>query len=271
MIKKKICILTAAPEEPTNHHRNVFCNNDLCDYYFVTYNKKNKDALGFFYTNPVYDNRNELARLVPKEYDYYAFIDDDSVFKSVTKNSIIEQLVIDLNKCNPAVMITYCPDQGNPPHNDLNPGKYNCGCFSVNMVKIVHHSLIPFFFPVETSFGGYWDSCSFFNILESVAFEKYCVVTPFVRCRTLRSSAYSQNRSPQLGWKAMEDNYQWIKPAIKNKDLHFDNVNLFKKYFIDKRRYLDIEFSNNDVNYFDLNYFDTIFDLSHPYFKRKTK
>ena len=103
------------------------------------------------------DTKNILIDLVPKNYDYYAFIDYDYEFESKTNLSVLDQLLTDLNTFNPPLLIPF-PDRNlNHPQdsvfgidkkNFLESRQYSCFPFTHFGCKIIHHSLLDYFFPV---------------------------------------------------------------------------------------------------------------------------
>ena len=111
-----------------------------------------------------------LATLVPKEYEYYAFVDYDYNFRPLGKLSVREQILEDLQEFEPAVL-TYYPGKGmiTPFAADLNYRDSQDASvipFTHCGMKVVHHSLMKWFFPMITSFGGGVEACHLFNILE---------------------------------------------------------------------------------------------------------
>jgi hypothetical protein len=108
--------------------------------------------------------------MVPKKYEYYAFVDYDYNFRPLGELRVKEQILEDLNEFKPAVL-TYYPGKGmitplliiqsieTVPRSFSNPF-YSCG------MKVVHHSLMKWFFPMITNFGGGVEACHLFNILE---------------------------------------------------------------------------------------------------------
>ena len=101
---KRLCVLQVTPETPNPQHLSWFSNKPNCDFYFVTHDADHKDALKFCPNTTWTDTRNVLAELVPKEYDYYAFVDYDYEFESLRESDVLEQIVEDLDEFNPAVL-----------------------------------------------------------------------------------------------------------------------------------------------------------------------
>ena len=90
----------------------MFRNRSECDFYFVTHQRPHKDALQFCPKTSWAETRNVLAEKVPKEYEYYAFVDHDYVLRTRTPNNPREQILHDLKIYQPAILIPY-PGKGN--------------------------------------------------------------------------------------------------------------------------------------------------------------
>ena len=154
--KKPLAILEVSPKGPTKHHLDLFADHPLCDFYYVTHDAPCEGALKFCPKTSWAETRNTLAELVPKQYDYYAFLDYDIVFESQTDKSVVHQLVEDLQEWKPAVLIPYYQfDDKGLTHLGKTPSSHKA--FTNNCVKIVHSSLLDWFFPLETKFGGTLD------------------------------------------------------------------------------------------------------------------
>ena len=76
-MNKRLCVLQVTPTKPTVEHIEYYQNNKDCDFYFVTHDEDHPDALKFCPNTKWAETRNTLAELVPKQYDYYAFVDYD--------------------------------------------------------------------------------------------------------------------------------------------------------------------------------------------------
>ncbi len=169
-MKKRLCILQVTPEKPTKEHVELFSGKENCDFFFVTHDAPHRDGLKFCPQTSWTDTRNTLMDMVPKEYDYYAFVDYDYKLNSKTDKNPLEQIIEDLSEFNPAVL-TYYPGKGlhTPFASDVAYfEKYSHSVipFTHCGLKIVHKSLIDWFFPMVTKFGGGMEACHLFNILE---------------------------------------------------------------------------------------------------------
>jgi len=220
-----LCILETSPKGPIFAHRELV-NSSLADFFFVTHDEKvlSEKCLSFEYHCTWAHNRNVLYEMVPKGrtsarrynnqisyiYDYFMFIDYDVKLVSLTNLPIIEQILVDLEKYRPAVLV--------PTHErerNILPQEAGVHLFSNNQLKIVHRSLLHYFFPLPEQFGGFWDCCAFWNILETV-FAPYVIRTPNIIASSLVSAKYAHNENPEWGNSTMQKAYEWIRPAFKN-------------------------------------------------------
>ena len=110
-MKKRLCILQVTPSLPNEKHIELFSKKDNCDFFFVTHDDPHDDALKFCPNTTWTDTRNVLAELVPKEYEYYAFVDYDYIFRPLRNLNPLDQIIEDLEKHEPAVL-TYYPGNG---------------------------------------------------------------------------------------------------------------------------------------------------------------
>ena len=100
---KKFCVLQVTPKEPNPKHVELFLKQKECDFFFVTHDAPNKDALKFCPNTTWTDTRNILSTLVPKEYEYYAFVDYDYHFRPLRHLNAKQQILEDLNDFNTSV------------------------------------------------------------------------------------------------------------------------------------------------------------------------
>ena len=96
MSRKRFCVLQVTPEEPNPHHLKMFGDKDESDFYFVTHDAPHEDALAFCPNTTWTDTRNILAAKVPKQYDYYAFVDYDYNFQPLRNLDADAQILEDL-------------------------------------------------------------------------------------------------------------------------------------------------------------------------------
>lgn len=190
----KICLLEVGPSGPLlNNHRENIIESFKDDYYFVTHDNEHPKAMSFNKGFCWAKNRNYLAKHVPKKYDYYWFTDYDVSYKSMTQFSVYDQIIKDLTKMKPAVMV--CHDESKAKNNygglTYEGNEYQNIAMSNNQMKIIHADLLDWFFPMPFEFGGIWDACHFFNVLE-IPFLDSIICTFNVQCHGLISNPKSQ-------------------------------------------------------------------------------
>ena len=283
-MKKRFCVLQITPEYPNPEHEKLFLNEEESDFYFVTYKAYNKNSLKFCPNTLWSETRNILAELVPKSYDYYAFIDHDMGLESRSALNPYEQILEDLNTLNPAVL-TYYPGRGldTPYAKDkkyLESKDYSCMPFTHNGIKIVHESLLKWFFPLCTKFSVDIDACHMFNIKE-IPFLKHVVCShKMVHHNNPTDSASEQiyNKNGAFAKLKMDEMWNWIRPAFKQTKL----IDSYASSETQKRDSLTIKnslvgmFKNKQVdpipspkgiNYFNKKRIEKFFDLNHEHFK----
>jgi len=280
MIKKRLCVLQVTPEEPNKDHVELFKDKEHSDFYFVTHDKENKDAIKFCPNTTWVETRNILAELVPKEYEYYAFIDYDYVLRPQRGKNALDQICEDLQDFEPAVL-TYYPGKGLITPFAENKEYYNSADHSVIPfthcgLKIVHHSLMSWFFPMVTRFGGGVDACHLFNILE-IPFLRHVVCSH----KMLYDNGVTDLETPhnQNGaWSKyrMDEMWAWIMPAFKKSKILGDGSNQqelrdslhIKNTFINLvlTKGLKPKMMQKQDNYLDTQSIENFFDLSHERF-----
>jgi hypothetical protein len=307
-VNKRLCVLQVTPTKPTAEHIEYFQNKKDCDFYFVTHDEDHPDALKFCPNTKWAETRNTLAELVPKQYDYYAFVDYDYVLNPQTDLNPLEQILEDLELFEPAVL-TYYPGKGliTPyahDHEYRDRQDYSCIPFTHAGLKIVHHSLLNWFYPLVTKFGGGSEACHLFNILE-LPFLKNVVCSHKMLYDNGNSDEEApHNQSGLLNKVRMDHMWEWIMPALKrNNILHsqligapqgfqwdddrknyfctagdprylFDGL-LIKEVYVSLLRMLSdknrvtLETSPKNINYFDRDKLETFFDLNHEHFHNK--
>ena len=298
-MKKRLCVLQVTPEKPTKEHVELFSEREDSDFFFVTHDAPHKDGLKFCPQTSWTDTRNILMDMVPKEYDYYAFVDYDYKLNSKTDKNPLEQIIEDLNEFNPAVL-TYYPGEGlhTPFASDVEYfEKYSHSTipFTHCGLKIVHKSLIDWFFPMVTKFGGGMEACHLFNILE-IPFLSHVVCSHNMTFDNGVTDLESpHNKDPGKSKLNMDKMWAWIYPFFnKRKPLRDDEVARrwgdsiparIEEYtsYTDSLRIKDFyvkickdkivpKKSNNDVDYTSQEFQEKInlfFDLKHDYFSSK--
>jgi len=282
-MKKRLCVLQVTPEAPSPEHVEYFRGQPECDFYFVTHDSFHADALDFCPGTTWVDTRNILAKSVPKIYDYYAFVDYDYILRPQREKKVLDQIIEDLEIYNPAVL-TYYPGNGlitpfatNTEYRDK--FDYSIIPFTHCGLKIVHHSLMDWFFPMIDNWGGGVEACHLFNILE-IPFLKNVVCSHTM----LYDNGYSSDNAPHNqdgAWNkyCMDQMWNWIAPSFKKrssiesfaptpaqkrdslliKDIY---VNIFLQEGITPGKGTSIE------NYLDYEKISIYFDLSHEQFVR---
>jgi len=279
---KRLCVLQVTPEHPNLNHVELFKDKKECDFYFVTHDKTHDDALKFCPNTKWADTRNILAAEVPKKYDYYAFIDYDYVLRPQKALNALDQILEDLESFEPAVL-TYYPGKGleTPYAHDeeyKNSRDYSCIPFTHSGLKIVHHSLMNWFFPMTTNFSSDIDSCHLFNIQE-IPFLKHIVCSH----KMLYDNGYSDenaayNKDGTFTKYKMDEMWKWIRPAFKQTKLidSYTFKEAEKKDSLIIKNSLVKIFKNKDarplsspknVNYLNLEKLNQFFDLSHEHFQ----
>ena len=278
---KKLCVLQVTPAEPNAKHVEYFSNQEECDFFFVTHDEPNKGALKYCPNTTWTDTRNVLATLVPKEYEYYAFVDYDYNFRPLGKLSVREQILEDLQQFQPAVL-TYYPGKGmiTPFATDLNYRDSQDASvipFTHCGMKVVHHSLMKWFFPMITSFGGGVEACHLFNILE-IPFLRHVVCSH----KMVYDNGNTDMEAPHNldgAWNdyRMNEMWKWIRPAFKKinvvdqyaiQEAHKYDARLIKAVFqkIAKEQNISPTRDHGITNYFDRDKIELFFDLEHERF-----
>jgi len=280
-IVKKFCALQITPVAPNPKHVEMFANQEECDFFFVTHDGPNKDAMKFCPNTTWTDTRNTLVEGVPKDYEYYGFVDYDYVIKPLRNLRVKEQILEDLNEYAPAVLTYYpgagltTPFAGNTEYRDSRDASVIP--FTHAGFKFVHHSLLKWFFPMITKFGGGVESCHLFNILE-IPFLKHVVCSH----RMLYDNGVSDMAAPHNqdgAWSdyRMNEMWKWIRPAFKKisvvdqyaiQEDHKYNAMLIKAVF------QKVALDNNIVpikdhqitDYFNREIIGLFFDLEHERF-----
>ncbi len=279
-MKKRLCILQVTPRNPNKEHKEWFSNDD-CDFYFVTHDYKNSEALKFCPNTVWSETRNTLVELVPKKYDYYGFVDHDYILTSRTKLNPCEQIIEDL-EWNPAVL-TYYPGKTlqSPYATDidyLNSKDRSCIPFTHAGFKIVHHSLLNWFFPMYTKHRVDIDACHMFNIQE-IPFLKNVICSHKMVYDNGISGDGVYNKNGALAKHKMDQ--MWIEMSLHYKKINtlkLGNYNLndslsIKKFYVDlfKKKNILNEKSDNDVDYFDIDKISRFFDIKSEWFASHTK
>lgn len=279
-MNKTLCVLQITPSLPNPKHVEEFSNHPECDFYFVTHDDPHPDALKFCPGTTYVETKNILADLVPKNYDYYAFIDYDYEFESQTDLGVLDQLLKDLNYFNPPLLIPHSGNNlnhGRINHPSLDSTHFKSKTHSVQAFthfgcKIVHKSLLDYFFPLPTNFGFAFGGCHLFNILE-IPYLQYSVVTHnliYHNSKFETGSRYEKDNHEMLKlWEWLSTDFKFTSEIEKFFNIK-DPLSIkeyFVKYFIDQNIIPSPNLKN--ANWLDPSYIARFFDLNHPIFLRK--
>ena len=302
---KRLCVLQVTPEQPNPDHVRFFENKDNCDFFFVTHDADNEKALKYCPNTTWVDTRNILADMVPKEYEYYAFVDYDFVFEPKTGLGVLEQILHDLEITEPAVL-TYYPGPGfitpfNSDEEYFEKYEYSIIPFTHCGMKVIHHSLMDWFFPMITRFGGGVEACHFFNIQELPFLKNVVCSHNMVYDNTVTDMETPHNVDGAWSKYRMDQSWEWLQHCFKKNSLmkkfgaerkyegfrwsdkhqafhatggdprfcldSLDVKNIFVHIF--KSRDSIPEKSGKVKNYYDKERIEKIFDLSHEFFINK--
>ena len=291
---KKFCVLQVTPYKPNKQHIELFANKKESDFYFVTHDKPNPDALKFCPNTHWNETRDILIDLVPKNYEYYAFVDYDYNLRTRTDKNFYDQLINDLNKFNPSVLIPY-PGKGNSTDLVNDEKFFKERCYSINAfthcgLKVIHHSLLKWFFPMTTGFHHGWAASHFFNILEIPFLSSSITSHLLIYDNEVNNPNSTHNKNAEKILD-MHKLWMWLRPYfnkrhllnqytkwnklpknIEEKATYTDAFDI-KKYYVDYYKKLKISpkvhkrASEND--FFDLDLISEYFDLNHRFFKNK--
>lgn len=268
---KDLAILEVSPKGTTDHHKTLFYDRSDCDFFFVTHDEECSDALAFNKGWSWGQNRSDLARRVPRNYRYYCFIDYDVSLRHQKGGDVVSTFLAILDEWNPAVLVTRSTSQQLEKADQvgMDAGKnVGIGLFGNNMLKIVHHSLLDYFFPLPHRFGGFWDCCQVFNMLEAIPFPERIIRTYDVTHASTVSSGYEHNSVPGSGKRAMHQAYTWMMQGV----LPHARIQDDGKFDLMKRHYQDLatqtapKKSPKDVIHGDRSYLARFFDLKHEQF-----
>ncbi len=280
---KRLCVLQVTPENPNPDHVEFFKDKADCDFYFVTHDAEHPDALQYCPGTTWSETRDLLALLVPKDYDYYAFVDYDYHFRPQRSLGVLDQVLEDL-ELNPAVLTYYPGNNLQTPYATdveyLNSRDYSCIPFTHFGLKVVHHSLMDWFFPLCTDFSVNIDACHMFNIQE-IPFLKNVVCSH----KMLYDNAVSDpdaiyNKDGGFSKYKMDEMWKWIRDSFKKMRLlelnstsqqQLDDSLFVKNVFVSlmRKQSLTPEPSPPDINYYDKEKISNFFDLGHEFFINK--
>jgi len=290
-MRKRLCVLQVTPSEPTKEHVKLFNDKRDCDFYFVTHDKNHPDAMKFCPNTTWVDTRNVLASEVPKKYDYYAFVDYDFKFEPQGNLNALEQILEDLEEFEPAVL-TYYPGPGfHTPFNQdkeyFNKYDYSVIPFTHCGMKVIHHSLMNWFFPMITRFDGGMDACHLFNIQEIPFLKNVVCSHKMIYDNLVTDMDTPHNRNAAWSKYRMDQMWEWLIPSFKKKKL-LESLETSWHLSGDPRHRLDSLHIKNtmlniiigselrpvkspkNVNYYDEEKISKFFDFNHEQFNNKS-
>ena len=261
----RICMLETSPKGPIKlgniDYRNNFKNHDQCDFYFVTHDEEHTAAVNFRKGKKWASNRNFLAEFASNmgDYDYFWFTDYDVEYRSQTHLSVVDQVIKDLEENTPAVMVCFDPKKQNIASQKniyLAPNKnipIRSALMTNNQMKIVHKSLINYFFPMPLRFGSIWDTCYYFAMLEIPFMGNVCM-NYNVYGSGLISDTKSQGTNASLN-KIFNEMKQIVKFPLANN--HAETSIMYQI----KSRMAKFNKNNRDIDYYDKKRISNFIDL----------
>ena len=277
-MNKRFCILQVTPKFPNPEHVEMFKEKEHTDFYFVTHDRRNPDALQFCPNTIWSETRNILVEHVPKIYDYYGFVDHDYILTSRSQLSPAEQIIKDL-EWNPAVL-TYYPGKTlqSPYAHDieyLNSRERSCIPFTHAGFKFVHKSLLKWFFPLYTKHRVDIDACHMFNIQE-IPFLRHVICShKMIYDNGVSDPQAIYNKDGAFSKYKMDEMWQEFSSCYKKLDLlKKANYNLsdsmsIKKFYVDlfKQKQIENVKNSKDVNFFDVEKISKFFNLENQWIK----
>lgn len=274
-MSKRYCILQVTPSHPNSEHEKMF-NTKYSDFYFVTHDEPHPNALKFCPNTVWSETRNTLVDLVPKKYDYYGFVDHD--YKFTTNNLPVPEQILEDLEWNPAVLTYYPGKTLHTPYahdtEHFNANERSCIPFTHAGFKIVHKSLLNWFFPLYTKHRVDIDACHMFNIQE-IPFLKNVICSHKIVYDNGISGNAVYNSNGALAKMKMDEMWREIAPAYKKIHLlektgfNLNNSLEIKRFYIELFRRKQISNSRNDkdINYLDVEKISKFFDVNNEWIK----
>jgi len=276
---KRFCVLQITPDSPNPVHVELFEERQDSDFYFVTFAKENEKSLKYCPNTVWSETRNILAELVPKKYDYYMFIESDIILEPRFDLSAYDQILQDL-EFNPAVL-TYYPGRGihSPLVQDqeyLNSRDYSCIPFTHNGIKIVHKSLMKWFFPLYVKHRTDTDACHMFNIQEIPFLLDIICSHKMIHHNSPNDTEGEKeyNKNPAYTKSKMDEMWAEVRPHYKKLNLLIEggyNIHdslSIKSFFVSlfKEKNITPRMNCKDVNYYNKDRISRFFDIESPLF-----
>jgi len=259
----KLVMLETTPAGPLPGYRE-FAGHSALDVRFVTYREPHPDAVAFRRGENWISNRNFLAATVPRRYDYYWFTEYDVKYTSRTDAGVVDQIIADLEAYHPAVMVCYDITKHDYERIEGEPRTF---LMSNNQVKIIHHSLLDWFFPQCFQIEGQWENCHLHNVLE-YPFRHHVMMTSNVHARGMIREAAASPDTAALGFANMQRMHDWIRPSFTALMPQGETHQEYKAACLAANKATALRRSPADVVYGDdvADYFD----LTHKQFKHWT-
>ena len=210
---KLFCVLQVTPRDPNPDHVKYFADKPDCDFFFVTHDSPHPDAVAFCPGTSWAQTRNTLVEHTYNKYMYYAFADYDYDLQMNTGRDPAAQVMHDLTKWRPATA-SYWPGKGvNFWLEESYRQRTECSVWPFLHVafRLVHHSLMPWFFPLVTSYDGGWSACHAFNIMEVTLLRKMLLFHGITYHNTKSIAQHSNSTS---GWDNMQRLWHDMRDAI---------------------------------------------------------
>jgi len=215
----KKCVLYISPNERIDYIHNIFKKSEV---QYVTYLSEDKNAMSFNKGASWAYNRNYLSEHIQKEFDYYVFMDYDVVF-DIKQEEVEEKIDKLLEEYYPAIMTLL-----NTNTEKRIPGLISNNTQTNNHLKIIHHSLLDYFFPMFDRFGGFHDCSLFFNTL-ALPFRRNTIHVHDLPCKGTVSAPYPQNVSVNIDEQSKVNLWNWLKPSFGKKMTYSTHHELKKR------------------------------------------
>jgi hypothetical protein len=217
----KIALLETSPAGPMEGAHDHLRNDSRIDVFDITHDCPIDTAL-FSPASTWAANRNILWQHVPKDYDYYWFIDYD-----VRTCGDIDTIVAALSDYKPAVAF---PAYVRDPKQSVD--HIRSGVFNNNMSVLFAASAASVVFPMPERFGGFWDAATYVNLL-SLAWYPHVIDIAEVVGYSMVSSDYAANCNQSEGIAAMQACFEWCREWLVLPDTAPHSIVEFKTWMRD--------------------------------------
>lgn len=262
---KKFCVLSQGSkikDSITESHIKNFKNKKECDFYKLNW-KTEKDPYSDFYFKNVWwsEGRSLLYDCVPKNYEYYIFIDDDIVFENENVRNLIYEK---LNEYNPLTGTFY--QKGTWLLNSYEQHKKIKDTFPIYgfdlCVFILHKSVLENLFPIPYHGSGRTMWYIQYIISELYPGKQLCFSDIIVR--NDRHEIHEDINDNKHDLKVVEN-------FLKNLKGHRKNISLTPKKIAEKNKNIDISIVNTEKISFSTKKFSKIYNVNNPEWKERNK